>query len=371
MTEGFEIPPDAVTLADYARHAALRLPQAIAGYIDGAGADGHSHAANGRAWSEIRLKGRVLADMRGASTEVTLFGVRLAHPVLLAPVGYHRLAHPKGEFESALGAAASDTVMAVSTLASSDLEALAAEAQGQLWFQLYFQAERADTLRLVRRAEAAGYGAIIATVDAPVKLRNTEERIGFRLPAEVEAVNTRGFAQAPFQPVPGRSPAFLGLLDAAPRWEDIAWLRSQTSLPLLLKGVICPEDAALALEHGVDGIIVSNHGGRALDTLPATAEALPLIARAVGGRVPLIVDGGIRRGTDVLKALALGATAVMIGRPQLHALAVGGARGVAHMLSLLRAEIEVAMALTGCRRVEDIDQNVLWNLRDLSGRESN
>ncbi|VDC30680.1 alpha-hydroxy acid oxidase [Pseudogemmobacter humi] len=359
--EPFHIPPEAVALCDYARISAERLPPMVSAWLDGAAADGVTHAANLEAWSRIRLKGRVLADMRGASTGLTLFGQDLEHPLLLAPVAYHRLAHPEGEHATALGAAATGTVMTVSTLASERIEDIAARAQGDLWFQLYVQARRADTEALVVRAEAAGYRALVVTVDAPVKLRNTEARIGFRLPEGVAAVNTAGMPGPELREIPGRSPAFLGLMDAAPRWEDIAWLRARTRLPLILKGITAPEDAMRAIDLGVDGLVVSNHGGRALDSLPASAAILPAVAAAVQNRIPLICDGGIRRGTDVLKAIALGASAVMLGRPQFHALAVGGARGVAHMITILRAELEVAMALTGCRDLTAISPEILWS----------
>lgn len=360
MSDPFEIPPDVVALCDYERVAKTRLPPMVSAWLDGGAADGVTHAGNLAAWSRIALQGRVLADMRGASTGLTLLGKELEHPLLLAPVAYQRLAHPDGEHATALGSAAAGAILTVSTLASLSIEEIAAQAQGPLWFQLYFQARREDTRALVARAEAAGCHALVVTVDAPVKLRNTEARIGFHLPEGVSAVNIEGMAEAEFRMLPGRSPAFLGLLDSAPRWEDVEWLRSLTDLPILLKGVTCPQDAMRAIDLGMDGLVISNHGGRALDTLPASADILPRIAEATGGRLPLISDGGIRRGTDVLKALALGATAVMIGRPQLHALAVGGARGVAHMITILRAELEVAMALTGCSSLGSIDRSVIW-----------
>lgn len=355
------IPADVVALADYARHFAARVPADLRAYFDGAGADGLTAAANPAAWAAIRLRGRVLADLHGATTALTLFGQALDHPLILAPVAYHGLLHPEGEHATALGAAAMGAVMTVSTQAGLSLEAIAGAAQGPLWFQLYMQAARDDTLRLVRRAEAAGYRALVVTVDAPVNgLRNAEARAGFQLPAGYRAVNLDGIAGPALRQLPGRSPVFLGLMDAAPGWADLEWLRSQTGLPILLKGVTDPVDARRAVAAGVDGIIVSNHGGRVLDTLPATAELLGPVMTAVADAVPVLVDGGIRRGTDVFKALALGARAVLLGRPQVHALAVGGAAGVAHMLSILRAELEVAMALTGCRDLAAIDRTALW-----------
>lgn len=330
-------------------------------YIEGAGADGLTHAANLAAWSGLRLAGRAFADLRGAHTRVTLFGAELAHPILLAPCAWHGLVNPGGEAETALGAGAAGAAMVVSTQAGQPLETIAAAAHAPLWFQLYMQMRRTDTLTLIRRAEAAGYAALVVTTDAAVNgIRNDEARAGFRLPAGLRAVNLAGMPQASANPAPGESPVFNGLLDTAPRWEDLDWLRRQTRLPILLKGVMHPDDITRALNAGIDGLILSNHGGRVLDTLPASAEILPRVASAVAGRVPLLVDGGIRRGTDVLKAIALGASAVLIGRPQLHALAVGGAPGVAHMVMTLRAELEVAMALTGCRTLEEVGPGVLW-----------
>ncbi|WP_233092881.1 alpha-hydroxy acid oxidase [Paracoccus sp. IB05] len=360
MRQDFAIPPDVVALCDYARLAQERLPAMVSAWLDGGAGDGVTHAANLAGWDRIRLAGAVLADMRGASTGLSLFGLALDHPVLLAPVAYHHLAHPEGESETALGAAATGAVMTLSTLASTRIEEFGSVAQGPWWFQLYAQARREDTENLIRRAEGAGARALVLTVDAPVKLRNTEERIGFRLPDGIGAVNTIGMAPPQVTAMPGRSAAFLGLLEAQPRWEDLAWIRAATRLPILLKGVTRPADAIRAIAAGIDGIIVSNHGGRALDGLPASAEILPRIAEATAGRVPLICDGGIRRGTDILKALALGAAAVMVGRPQIHALATGGASGVAHMVTILRAELEVAMALTGCNSLAAISRDVLW-----------
>ncbi|MFT4012565.1 MAG: alpha-hydroxy acid oxidase [Paracoccus sp. (in: a-proteobacteria)] len=361
------IAPDILCAADYERHAARRLQPGVLAYVNGAGADGITAAENLAAWQALRLESRVLADLRGADTALTLFGHALPHPLLLAPVAYHGLVHPEAECATRIGAAATGSLMVVSTQAGTRIERIAEAASGPLWFQLYLQPARADTLTLIRRAEAAGYEALVVTVDAPVSgLRNHEQRAGFRLPAELRPVNLDGMAPPPIREMPGRGPTFLGLMDAAPRWQDIEWLKASTSLPVLLKGILGPADALRALECGADGIIVSNHGGRVLDTAPATAEALPRIVQAVAGRVPILCDGGIRRGTDVLKALALGARAVLIGRPQLHALAVAGATGVAHLISILRSELEVAMALTGRRSLAQIDASVIWRQ---SGRD--
>lgn len=355
--------PDAIAaVPDYAAYARERLDPAIWAYLDGAAGDELSARWNREAWERLRLHGRVLADVAGGDTALTLFGSRLEHPVLLAPVAYQRLAHPDGELAAARAAAALGAGFVLSTLASVELEAVAALPDAPpLWFQLYCQPERAASVELVQRAEAAGYSALVVTVDAPLAgIRNRERRAGFRLPPGVSAANLR-HGQTPFAPGSAQaSLVFDGIMRTAPTWRELDWLLDQTRLPVILKGIVSPEDAALAIERGVAGLIVSNHGGRVLDTLPASAEVLPAIAERVAGRVPILVDGGIRRGTDVLKALALGASAVLIGRPYLHGLAAAGALGVAHVLKMLREELEVAMALTGCARLADIGPGVLW-----------
>lgn len=351
-----------VCLADYERLALERLDPQVLAYLEGGAADEITLRENRAAFERIRLNPRVLPDLKGAHAGLTLLGLDLPHPILVAPTAFHRLAHPDGECATAQGAGAVGAVMVVSTQASLAVEDIAAAATAPLWFQLYMQADRAATLYLVRRAMAAGYGALVVTVDAPVSLRNREQRAGFRLPAGVEAVNLAGLPPLPAPPPAaiGDIPLFNGALDGLPSWADLAWLRAACDLPILLKGILNPEDARRAVEMGMDGVIVSNHGGRILDTVPATIEALPFVVEAVAGAVPVLVDGGIRRGTDILKALALGAKAVLIGRPCLHGLAAAGAPGVAHVLHLLRAELEVAMALTGRGTLAQVDHSVLW-----------
>jgi len=355
-----QIPAEIASVADYEPLARPRMtPQAWA-YLCGGAADEATLAENAAAFARLQLRTRVLRDLDGGSTQLDLFGDSLTWPLILAPIAFQKLAHPQGELASVLGAGAAQTAMVVSTQASVSLEAIAQQAAAPLWFQLYIQPDRGFTQALVRRAEAAGYRALVVTVDAPVSgIRNREQRAGFALPPGVEAVNLRGMA-----PPPPSAPPFMTdgqvllggpLLAAAPTWRDIAWLRGLTTLPILLKGIMNAQDATRAIAEGADGIVVSNHGGRTLDTQPATIAVLPEIAEAVGGRVPLLVDGGIRRGTDVLKALALGARAVLVGRPYMHGLAAAGAPGVCHVLRILRAEFEVAMALTGCRTLADID----------------
>jgi 4-hydroxymandelate oxidase len=368
-----QLPPGVVAVDDYEPLAREALPPAIWEWLDGGAADGLTMKRNREAFQQLRLQGRVLHDMTGANTRLTLFGQTLDFPILLAPIAYHKLLHPDGELATVSGASAMRAGMIVSTNATVLIEDIARVAQTPLWFQLYMLEDRGFSRDLVQRAEAAGYQALVVTVDAPVNgVRNREARAGFRLPPDVERVNLRGLSRPYPSPAPRLvdSPLFNGFLASAPTWKDVAWLRSITRLPVLLKGVMAPGDAARALDEGAAGLVVSNHGGRVLDTLPAAIEALPRIADVVGDKMPLLVDGGVRRGTDILKALALGAKAVLVGRPYAYGLAAAGALGVAHVISILRAELEVAMTLTGCATLEEIDRSVLWDEPPIGGRNS-
>lgn len=356
-----QIPPEVVAVADYESLARERMLPAAWAYFSGGAADELTLRANRAAYDRRSLRPRVLADLRGGHTRVTLFGHTFEHPILLAPVAYQKMAHAEGERATVLGASAMNAGVIVSTQSSFTLEEIAAAAQTPLWFQLYVQRDRPLTESLVRRAEAAGYGALVVTVDAPVLgARNREQRSGFRLMPGVEAANLRGQPAAAVRYLAAGQGVFAsGLLDVAPTWTDIAWLRSLTKLPVLVKGVMSGDDAARAVDEGVDGIVVSNHGGRTLDTLPATLDVLPEVAARVRRRVPVLFDGGIRRGTDILKAIALGADATLIGRPYLYALAAAGAVGVAHVINILRAELETAMALAGRPTLASLDPSVI------------
>lgn len=357
---GRALPQGLVCLLDHEQHAQTLLPETVWAYFNGGAADETTLRANALAWQTLELLPRVLRPLAGGHTRVPLLGRTLAHPILVAPMAYQSLAHPQGEHATALAAAALGAGLVVSTQASTRLEDVARTYlpdadRGPLWFQLYLQPDRGFTRELVQRAAAAGYEALVLTVDAPVQgVRDRERRAGFHTPAGVTAVNLIGMnapAAAPLQP--GQSALFDGLLTHAPTWTDVAWLRSITHLPVLLKGVTHPADAVEAVRCGAAGVIVSNHGGRTLDTVPATARLLPRVVQAIQGNVPVLVDGGIRRGTDVLKAMALGASSVLVGRPILHGLTNAGATGVAHVIRLLRDELEIAMALTGCRTLDD------------------
>lgn len=356
------IPAEVASLTDYEALAKKCLNPQVWAYVAGGAADELTVSENVAAFSRLLLRGRVLCDLAGGTTRIDLFGHSYAAPVLLAPTAFQKLLHPDGELATVLGAGAAQTPMVVSTQASVSLEDIARDAIAPLWFQLYVQPDRDFTAALVRRAEAVGYRVLVVTVDAPVSgIRNREQRAGFALPPQIEAVNLRNARPlSSYAPLPDGQ-ALLGgpLLAAAPTWRDIGWLKSITAMPIVLKGIMCAEDASRAVSEGADGIIVSNHGGRTLDTMPATISVLREIVDVVDQRVPVLLDGGIRRGTDILKALALGARAVLIGRPYLYALAVAGAPGVCHALRILRAELEVAMALTGCATLSDIGPSVV------------
>lgn len=350
-----QITPTPHTLHDFALAAEQALDPAVWAYFSGGAGDEITLRENAAAWQALRLWPRVLRPLTGGHTRTLLAGRELAHPILLAPVAHQKLAHPEGEWASALAAAAQGAGYVLSTQSSMPMErvaeaVLADPGRGPLWFQLYWQADRGFNRALLQRAESAGFEAVVLTADAPVQgVRDRERRHPLRWPEDVRAVHLQDAPAAP--PAPDTYCA--GLPAHAPSWDDLAWLQAQTRLPIWLKGVLHPQDARQAQSLGVSGLIVSNHGGRTLDTAPPTAQALPLIRAAVGDALPLLVDGGIRRGTDVLKAVALGANAVLIGRPVVHALVSGGALAVARMLRLLRDELEMAMALSGCRTLAD------------------
>ena len=351
-----------LTVADYEALARERLPREHYDYYAGGAGDEVTIGANRRAFDAIALHPRVLVNVARVDTSVRVLDTELPLPVLLAPTAFNRLAHPDGEEAAARGAARAGTVMVASTFSTCSVEAIAAAATAPLWMQVYIFKDRAVTIDLIARAEAAGYRAIVLTVDTPVLgRRDRDVRNAFTLP---EGMTLRNFespgAQARWQSSGMPFAAWVhDLIDPSLTWEAVEWLRARTRLPIVLKGVLSPEDAHLAADAGVDGIIVSNHGGRQLDGAAAAITVLPSITDAVAGRTAVLMDGGVRRGGDVLKALALGARAVLIGRAYLWGLAVGGEEGVADVLRLLREELAVAMALTGRPSVAAIDRTVV------------
>jgi 4-hydroxymandelate oxidase len=272
------------------------------------------------------------------STE--LLGARIAAPIVVAPWAYQRLAHPDGELATARAASRAGTIMVVSTTAQDRLEEIAAVGDGPTWWQLYVFTERAVTVETLHRVHEAGYAAICFTVDFPVAgLRHRDTRTGFDMPFGLPHSDL--------------------VFDPNITWDDIAWIREHAPLPILVKGIMTAEDARLAVEAGADGVVVSNHGARQLDAVAATITVLPEIAEAVDGRIPVLMDGGVRRGTDVFKAIALGATAVMVGRPICWGLAVGGEEGVADVLRILRGELENTMALAGAHALSDVTPSLV------------
>jgi 4-hydroxymandelate oxidase len=351
-----------VNLDDFELAARRRLSPMAFAYIAGGAGDERTMRRNNEAFGEIRLKPRVLVDVSRVDTSIELFGQAMPHPILLAPTAYHKLSHHEGELATARGAQAAAATLVVSSYATTDVEEIARATAQPLWFQLYVHPDRGFTRDLVARAVAAGCSAVCITVDSPVfGARNREARTRFALPAGVSAKHLAPLGGAAQQA--GHVAAdgvYSPVTDASLQWKDITWLCSLTSVPVILKGILTPEDARRAIDHGAAGIIVSNHGGRNLDTLPATIEALPGIAKAVDGRIAVLLDGGIRRGTDVLKALALGASAVLIGRPYVWGLAVGGAAGVTEVVRILCDELRAAMALCGLPDISCITADVLW-----------
>jgi 4-hydroxymandelate oxidase len=328
-------------------------------YIVGGAADELTLSANCEDWRRIRLAPKVLVDVSEIDLSIELLGERFELPILLAPAAFHRLCCEDGELATIQGANQAGVSVVLSSFSTVAVEEITAAARHPLWFQLYFQEDRGLTQEMVRRAEAAGCKALCVTVDTPVLgARHRESRTQFTLPSDFRLPNLNLGA---ISHRPPRSAIYSALLNARLNWKDIEWLCSISKLPILLKGVLNPEDAAIAVGAGVSGLIVSNHGARNLDTLPSTAEALPRVAERVNGKLPVLVDGGIRRGTDVLKAIALGARAVLVGRPYLYALALGGAAGVARVIETLRTELMMAMALTGRTAIHQIDRSVLWD----------
>jgi 4-hydroxymandelate oxidase len=352
-----------VNLFDMQKAAERTLPKATYDYYAGGANDEVTLRENRAAYDRIALYFRVLADVSQRSMATTVLGESVSMPVLVAPTAFHRLAHAEGEMATARAAGKAGTLMLVSTLSNTTVEDIAAAATGPLWFQLYIYKDRGATRDLVARVEAAGARAIALTVDAPVLgTRERDVRNRFTLPVGLDVRNLLASGQAEVASEPGGSGLHTYVatfIDPAISWRDVEWLLGVTRLPLVLKGVVRADDARRAVDAGVRAIIVSNHGGRQLDTSPATIDALPHVADAVAGRAEVYVDGGIRRGTDVVKALARGARAVLVGRPILWGLAVDGEHGVSLALDILRNEFDAAMALCGCRSVSDITVDLL------------
>jgi 4-hydroxymandelate oxidase len=354
-------PLDPLDLEGLEAAARERLDRGVYDYIAG-GADAERTVAdNLAAWSRLRLRPHVLRDVAKVSTATTLLGGEVPTPLLVAPMAYHRMCHPDGEAASAAGAAAAGALYVLSTQATMSVEEVALAAPGAVrWFQVYVVRDRGWTADLVTRAAAAGYRALVLTVDVPLlgnRLRDL--RNDFKLPTGLKPANAPPAGAARQRELAADVLAQAGQFDPGLTPDTIGWLAERSGLPVLVKGVLRGDDAAACLDAGAAGVVVSNHGGRQLDTVVATADALAEVVAAVGDRGEVYVDGGVRRGTDVLKALALGARGVLVGRPVLWGLAVGGAAGVERVLSGLVGELRLAMALCGAVGIDDLTPDLI------------
>ncbi len=357
-----------INLHDYEQIARERLPQMVFEYYFGGADDEVTLRENRLGWQNLRLRPRVLVDVGTRDLSTTVLGVPTKLPILTAPCAFNAMAHPAGELAVARAASAAGIIQVVSTAGTFSLEEVAAAAPGApRWFQLYCYRDRDVTKWLIERAVGAGYQALCLTVDAPlVGRRERDTRNRFGLPHGMNWKNLEGVGLDQMEA--GEEGSALvhyisTIWDPSLTWEAIEWLRGLSPLPLVIKGILTAADARRAVDHGAAGIVVSNHGGRQLDGTLTTREALPEVVDAVSGKAEVFVDGGIRRGTDVLKALALGARAVLVGRPYLWALATSGQEGVEHLFTLLRDELDLDMALAGCPTIASIDRSLVHAVR--------
>ncbi|HEV8420923.1 MAG TPA: alpha-hydroxy acid oxidase [Actinomycetota bacterium] len=355
-----------LTVDEFEEAARGRLPRMVFDYFAGGAGEEWTLAENRRAFERWVLRPRVLVDVSDIDLRTSVLGQEVAFPILLAPTALQRMAHRYGELATARAAASVGALMVLSTVSTASLEEVAG-AGARLWFQLYVLKDRDLTAELVKRAHAAGYGALVLTVDAPILGRRfRDDRNRFSLPPGIGMANLEGMG-LPESEGSRLFAFFVERHDASMTWDDVAWLGSLTPMPLVLKGIVRGDDATRAVEAGADAIVVSNHGGRQLDGAAATIDVLPEVIEAVEGRAEVLVDGGIRRGSDAMKALALGARAVLVGRPYLWGLAVDGEAGVRRVMELLRDELALAMALCGCPSVADIDHSLVARAPGVSG----
>jgi 4-hydroxymandelate oxidase len=342
-----------------------KLEPSLFDYIAGGAGDEWTLRESRAAWSRVQLLPRMLRGVGRRQSETTVLGIPVSFPVLVAPMGFHGLCHLEAEEATARATAAEGTIFCASTVSNKSLEAIAnASGDAARWFQLYVYRDRGMTRELVDRAVAAGYGALCLTVDTPLAgHRERDRRNSLRMPAHLELGNFPASHTAHHHKGAGKGSALAqyiaAMWDPALTWADVEWLRSISPLPVIVKGILAPQDAVLAIEHGAAGVIVSNHGGRQLDSAPAPITMLPRVVEAVADRVEVLIDGGVRRGTDVLKGLALGASAVLLGRPVLWGLTLDGADGVRAVLQQLKAEFDLAMALSGCSSIADVTRDLI------------
>ena len=353
-----------LNVADYARVARGKLPKDVLDYYEGGALDEITLRENTAGWERLKLYYRVLAGVGQRDLSTTVLGQPISMPIVVAPTAFHKLACEAGEIATARAAKAAGTLFILSSLSNTAMESVFAQAASPRWFQLYFYKDRAITLALVQRAEAAGAEAIVLTVDAPgLGTRERDARNRFRLPdgLAVENLAPLGKGDMPVVQGSGLAAYVRANFKADLGFDDLDWLCRSTRLPVVVKGVCRGDDARRAAEHGAKAVVVSNHGGRQLDTAPATCEVLPRVVEAAGDLCEVYVDGGIRRGSDVLKAIALGARAVLVGRPILWGLCVSGEEGATNILEILRRELDEAMLLCGCTKLSDIDSSLLTN----------
>ena len=355
-----QIPTHLQTLADYEQQAEKHLPENTWHYLQGGAMDEVSIQENRDQFKKIQLIPRHLNDLTQGNTACEILGQTFPHPIFLAPIGYQQLFHADGEMATALAAEVLHSNLILSTFSNTDMRSLKAENPYK-WFQLYWQGDREKSLALVKLAEQQNFKALVITVDSPHSgIRDRERRVFFQLPQGMQHPHTP--AHIPLPKIgEDQHPVFDGLMQIAPKWDDIQWIIANTSLPVILKGIVHPKDAERAVQYGVQGLIISNHGGRVLDSCISPLNALQRIKAVVPQHFPLIVDGGIRRGSDIFKAIALGATAVCIGRPYIHGLAVAGALGVAHVIKILKEEFEITMALAGTAALNEITSDYIFH----------
>lgn len=354
--------PVLLSVADYARAARERLARDCCDYYEGGALDEITLRENVAAWERLKLYYRVLAGVGPRDLRTTILGQPISMPIVIAPTAFHKLACDHGEIATARAAKATGTLFILSSLSNTAMESVFAQAASPRWFQLYIYKDRAITLELVRRAEAAGAEAIVLTVDAPgLGTRERDARNNFCLPEGllIENLAPLGKGNVPQVRGSGLAAYVHDNFKSDLSFADLDWLCHSTRLPVIVKGLVRGDDARRAVNHGAKAIVVSNHGGRQLDTAPATCEALPHVVATAGSHCEIYVDGGIRRGSDVLKAIALGARAVLVGRAVLWGLCVAGEQGAMQVLEILRRELDEAMLLCGCSTIGDIDQSLL------------
>ncbi|XP_054801092.1 glycolate oxidase 1-like [Prosopis cineraria] len=347
-------------VTEYEAIAKEKLPKMIYDYYASGAEDQWTLRENRFAFSRILFRPRILVDVSKIDLTTTVLGFKISMPIMIAPTAMQKMAHPEGEYATARAASAAGTIMTLSSWATSSVEEVASTGPGIRFFQLYVLKDRNVVAQLVKRAERAGFKAIALTVDTPILgRREADIKNRFTLPPHLILKNFKGLDLGKLDKTDdsGLASYAAGQVDRSLNWKDVKWLQTITSLPILVKGVLTAEDARTAVEVGAAGIIVSNHGARQLDYVPATIVALEEVVKAAQGRVPVFIDGGIRRGTDVFKALALGASGVFIGRPVVFSLAADGEAGVRKVLEMLRDEFELTMALSGCRSLKEITRN--------------